>query len=164
MPRTPPHIGSWTPPASTPGKRRFITNGPSRPTLPMPLLPCYLLLLLLLASYNASSQTTSAKPVCFSTPDAQRLLDSLRRLPTVRREAREWRLAYAKAHEAAVQDSVAAQRYHSALLNSQLAFTSQQQLLSEQRAETQKFKVRAHRKGWVLTALLVGIGLVIYLH
>ncbi|WP_460585983.1 hypothetical protein [Hymenobacter arcticus] len=120
--------------------------------------------LLLLNSFSGSSQTSSAKPVCLSIPDAQRLLDSLRHLPAVRREALEWHLAYDKAHQAALQDSLAAQHYHADLLHSQAAFSGQQLLLNERQAEVQKFRARAHRKGWVLAALLAGIGLLGYLH
>jgi hypothetical protein len=123
-----------------------------------------LLTLLLLQGFNASSQTSFAKPVCFSISDAERLLDSLRHLPTVRREALEWRLAYDKAHQAALQDSLAAQHYHADLLRSQAAFSGQQLLLAGRQAEIQKFRARAHRKGWVLAALLAGIGLFLYLH
>jgi hypothetical protein len=127
-------------------------------------LRCPLLTLLLLKSFSASSQTSFAKPVCLSIPDAERLLDSLRHLPVVRREALEWRLAYDKARQASLQDSLAARHYHTDLLHSQAAFSGQQLLLGERQAEVQKFKVRAHRKGWVLAALLAGIGLFTYLH
>jgi hypothetical protein len=123
-----------------------------------------LLILLLLKSLSANSQTSFAKPVCLSIPDAQRLLDSLRHLPAVRREALEWHLAYDKARQAALQDSLAARHYHADLLHSQAAFSSQQLLLGEREAEVQKFRARAHRKGWVLAALLAGIGLFVYLH
>jgi hypothetical protein len=88
----------------------------------------------------------------------------VRRLPAVRRAALEWRLAYDKACQAAVQDSLAAQHYHAALRHSQAAFSGQQLLLAERLAEMQKFRTRAHRKGWVLASLLAGIGLVVYLH
>ncbi len=123
-----------------------------------------LLALLLLKSFSGSSQTSFAKPVCLSIPDAERILDSLRHLPAVRREALEWHLAYNKAYRAAVQDSLAAQHYHADLLHSQAAFSGQQLLLNARQAEMQKFKARAHRKGWVLAALLAGIVLLVYLH
>jgi hypothetical protein len=50
------------------------------------------------------------------------------------------------------------------LRHSQAAFSGQQLLLAERQAEMQKFRTRAHRKGWVLASLLAGIGLVVYLH
>jgi hypothetical protein len=95
---------------------------------------------------------------------AQRLLDSLEALPYVRRESFGWQMAYRKAHQAALNDSAAAVGYHQALLHSQVAFSGQQLLLNEQRLEKDKFKARAHRKGWVIAGLLAVLGAFIYFH
>ena len=137
---------------------------------PMPnairLRPLRLALPLLLGSFSASSQATKplpARPVCLTIPEAEAVRDSLGHLPTVRREAREWQLAYLHARLAADTNAYAAWQNKLALLASQRAFAGQLLLLDGQRAKTQQFKARAHRKGWVIAALLAGIGLFGYL-
>ena len=115
---------------------------------------------LLFGSFSANSQVTKllpVRPVCLTVPEVEALRDSFSCLPARRYEAREWHLAYLHAKLAADTNAYAARQNKLALLASQRAFSGQQLLLGEQRAQTQKFRIRAHRKGWIIVALLVSL-------
>lgn len=117
-----------------------------------------LLSLLTLAPCVGFSQTTSAgsppAKVCFTQPEATRLRDSLQALPRVRKEARAWRLAASNFEQAALQTAQADAAHQSEAWHYKEALVSEQRLVVDARAKADKYKARAHRKGWLNAALV----------
>lgn len=97
--------------------------------LPLILLPC-----------AAFSQTTSTGKVCFTPAQAAQVADSLKQLPLVRAESRQWQLSTTY--------------YHRQALSLQVALDGEHTLTADAEARAAKYRTRAHRKGWLLAALL----------
>lgn len=105
-----------------------------------------LLLLLILLPCAAFSQTTSAGKICFTPQLAAQLADSLKVLPLVRGEARQWRLA--------------AGSFQAQAASTARALTDERELHALTAAEAGEWKKKARRRGllnWLGAAAVAGV-------
>ncbi|RTQ50305.1 hypothetical protein EJV47_11820 [Hymenobacter gummosus] len=117
-----------------------------------------LLLTLLLTSSSANCQTT--KSVTLSVAQAAKIEDSLRVLPVVRQEARQWRLAAGAYRRSADSLQRAAALQQDVGRSYQKSLSDQQQLLTSETAEKTEWRSKARKRG-VIIALLVGLSAVL---
>jgi hypothetical protein len=120
-----------------------------------------LLALLLFSSYSSFSQTTDIR---IPIPKAQRIADSLRTLPKVRKEAEKWQ--HSSWHFQSARDSAlwAQKKTQQGLTNQEKAYMMQAELLKNEEIKVDWWKKVARRRGFLnycLAALAAGVT---YLH
>ena len=120
-----------------------------------------LLLTLGLSSFSGHSQTTKALTI--STQQAAKIEDSLRVLPLVRREARQWQMA-SGAYQQAADSLRRALRLQQGMGQSyQQSLADQTRLTTSATAEATEWRSKARKRG-VINLLLTGaIGALAYL-
>lgn len=72
----------------------------------------------------------------------------------MRKEARAWRLAAGNFEQAALQTAQSDAAHQSEAWHYKEALVSERRLVVDARARADKFRARAHRKGWLNAALV----------
>ncbi|TGE24337.1 hypothetical protein E5K00_03735 [Hymenobacter aquaticus] len=113
---------------------------------------------LLLLSFSASSQAIKPAPktVTLSVTQAAKIEDSLRVLPLLRQEARQWRLAAADYQGAADSLQRAGRLQQDAARSYQKSLDDQQRLLASETAEKTLWQGKARKRG-LLNGLLIAL-------
>jgi hypothetical protein len=103
-----------------------------------------LLPLLILLPFVGFTQTGSTGKICFTPKQAAQIADSVKQLPLVRGEARQWHLV--------------ATSYQSQAANTNRALLNERELHAITTADAAQWKKKARRRGWLnwLGAIAVG--------